>query len=67
MVHYFVFTCRSRASHHSEDGDPRLHASSHSGDAGELRRSGEWSLRQPAQWCPSRQLQPQSVPELCPK
>lgn len=64
---YFVFWCRSRASHHSEDGDPRLHASSHPGDAGELRRSGEWSLRQPAQWCTARQLQPQSVPELCPK
>lgn len=62
-----MFFCRSWASHHSEDGDPRLHASSHPGDAGELRRSGEWSLRQPAQWCTPRQLQPQSVPELCPK
>lgn len=31
---------RSRTSDHAENGDPRLHASSHPGDAGELWRTG---------------------------
>lgn len=66
-VHYSMFSCRSWASHHSEDGDPRLHASSHPGDVGELWRSGERCYKQPAQWCTPRQLQPQSVPQLGPK
>lgn len=58
---------RSWACHHPEDGNPRLHAPSHPGDAGELRRSGKWCRRWPDQWCPPRQLQPQFVPQLCPK
>lgn len=28
--------CRSGARHHTEDGDPWIHAASHPGDAGEL-------------------------------
>lgn len=59
--------CRSRASHHPEDGDPRLHAPPHSGDARELGRPGERSNGQPAQRSATGQLQPQFVAQLRPK
>lgn len=58
---------RSRASHHPEDGDPRLHAPPHSGDARELGRPGERSSGQPAQRSATGQLQPQPVAQLRPK
>lgn len=58
---------RSGASHHPEDGDPRLHAPPHSGDAGELGRPGERRCGQPAQRSAAGQLQPQPVAQLCPK
>lgn len=59
--------CRSRESHHSEDGDPRLHAPTHSGDARELGRPGERGNGQPAQRSATGQLQPQPVAQLRPK
>lgn len=59
--------CRGRACHHSEDGDPWLHAPSHPGDAGELGRFGKRSDGQPELWSTARKLQPQSVPQLRPK
>lgn len=37
---FFSPFLRSRASDHTEDGDSRFHASTHPGDAGELRRCG---------------------------
>lgn len=48
LVNELTFQCsvlylsrlRGRASHLAKDGDPRLHASSDSGDAGELRGPG---------------------------
>ncbi|CAB1341564.1 unnamed protein product, partial [Coregonus sp. 'balchen'] len=60
----------SGASDHSEDGDPRLHAPTHPGDAGELRGSGgPGGQRGPLQRRrgPTRQLQPQPVPQLSPQ
>lgn len=40
--------CRGRACHHPQDGDPRLHATTHPGDAGELGGSGKRCCRRPA-------------------
>lgn len=67
LIAYIFPSCRSWACNHAEDGDSRLHATSHPGDAGELRRSGKRSRRRTTQRRPPRQLQPQPVPQLCPK
>ncbi|XP_067397363.1 retinoic acid receptor alpha isoform X2 [Emydura macquarii macquarii] len=58
-----------RASDHAEDGDPRFHAASHPGDAGELRGPGHagravGGLPREQLGAAPRQLQPQPVVQL---
>ncbi len=64
---YLSFSIRSRASNNAENGDSRLHASTHSGDAGEFRGSGGWQRgkrRRRRRRSATRKLQPQFISQL---
>uniref|UniRef100_A0A8C2ENF4 Retinoic acid receptor, alpha b n=1 Tax=Cyprinus carpio TaxID=7962 RepID=A0A8C2ENF4_CYPCA len=63
---FLYFSTRSRASNNAENGDSRLHASTHSGDAGEFGGSGgwRWGERRRSKRKATRKLQPQFVSEL---
>ncbi len=53
-------------SNNTENGDSRLHASTHSGDAGEFRGSGGWQRgkRRRRRRSATRKLQPQFISQL---
>lgn len=61
---FFFFSIRSRASNNAENGDSRLHASTHSGDAGEFGGSGGWRWGERRRRSATRKLQPQFVSQL---
>ncbi len=62
---YLSFSIRSRASNNTENGDSRLHASTHSGDAGEFRGSGGWQRgKRRRRRSATRKLQPQFISQL---